>query len=258
MLAIVDRANPTPQGIIANGTGSLVYTGTAPLLVTNNHVYDASERRCAESEGILLLMSGTGGKSFVDISDVQLISRDEDRDLAVLDVPVATVLRQGKLFSPWDSWPPPRPAVGMSAFLFGYPGQGRVAMGDSLGIRPLTLGRYVSTVSDRHFSLVNDRGDWEPRTPEGAAPLSDYGGISGSAVYVMTPGPHLILSGFAYQARFDWDIIYVTFASHINADGTIRFGDSSTPSRRGMQHKGDSLSMPSPLTIPIQKLDPIL
>jgi hypothetical protein len=168
------------------------------------------------------MMSGTGGKSFADISDVRLVSRHAERDLAVLDVPVETVFQQGKLFSPWDSWPPPRPAVGMPAFLFGYPGQGRVPMGDSLGIRPLTLARHVSTVNDRHFSLADDKGDSEPRTPEGATPLTDYGGISGSAVYVLTPSPSLILAGFAYQARFEWDIIYVTFASHINTDGTIR------------------------------------
>ena len=225
MLAIVDKSNPTPQGIIANGTGSLVNTGVAQFLVTTNHVYESFERRRAEFDGTMLLMSGKDGVSFADISNVSLRGRDKDRELAVLDVPVAIVLRQGKLFSPWDSWPPPRPTVGMPAFLFGYPGQGRVPMGDSLGIRPLTPGRHVSTVTERHFSLANEKGDSERGTPEGATPMTDYGGISGSAVYVMTLDQTLILAGFEYEAHFDLDIIYVTFASHINADGTIRFCD---------------------------------
>ena len=225
MLAIVDRANPTPQGIIANGTGSLVNTGAAQLLVTNNHVYEGFERRRAVSDEMPLMMSGMSGRSLADISDVRLISRDKDRDLAVLDVPVATVSRQGKLFSPWDSWPPARPAVGMPAFLFGYPGQGRVPMGDSLGIRPLTLGRYVSTVTERQFSLADDRGDSEMRTPDGATPITDYGGISGQRHLRDDTRPEAHTGRFRQGGSFGWDIIYATFASHINADGTIRDAD---------------------------------
>jgi hypothetical protein len=61
--------------------------------------------------------------------------------------------------------------------------------------------------------------------PSAYTPITEYGGISGSAVYVMTPDPRLILAGFAYEAHFGFDIIYVTFAFHINADGTIRVSD---------------------------------
>jgi hypothetical protein len=61
MLAIVDKSNPNPQGIIANGTGSLVNTGVAQFLVTTNHVYESFERRRAEFDGTMLLMSGNDG-----------------------------------------------------------------------------------------------------------------------------------------------------------------------------------------------------
>jgi hypothetical protein len=100
-----------------------------------------------------------------------------------------------------------------------------VPIGDSLGIRPLTLGRHISTVTERHFSLANEKGDSERGTPEGATPMTDYGGISGSAVYVMTPDQTLILADFKYKSHADLYIRYVTIASHINADGTIRFCD---------------------------------
>jgi hypothetical protein len=63
------------------------------------------------------------------------------------------------------------------------------------------------------------------RTPAGATPITEYAGISGSAVYVMTPDRRLILAGFAYAEHFGVDIIYVLFASHINADGTVRVSD---------------------------------
>ena len=137
------------------------------------------------SDSILLLMSGRGGLGFLDISENRLVSRDRERDLAVLEIPVSHVRRQGKLFSTWNSWPPPRPAVGMPALIYGYPGEGRVPLGNSLGIRPLTMGRYVTSVTDRHFSLADIHGDSEMRTPEGATPITSYGGISGSAVYII-------------------------------------------------------------------------
>ena len=222
MPAIADTANLTPQGIIANGTGSLINTGPGQFLVTNNHVYEAFQTRRAASDSILLLMSGRGGLGFLDISENRLVSRDRERDLAVLEIPVSHVRRQGKLFSTWNSWPPPSPAVGMPALIYGYPGEGRVPLGDSLGIRPLTMGRYVASVTDRHFSLADIHGDSEMRTPEGATPITSYGGISGSAVYIIQSNSDSFLAGFVYEANFALDIIYVTFCDHINADGTIR------------------------------------
>src|SRR5208283_975528 len=164
---------------IANGTGSLVNTGPGQFLVTNNHVYEAFQTRRAASDSVLLLMSGRGGLGFLDISENRLVSRDRERDPAVLEIPVSHVRLQGKLFSTWNSWPPPRPAVGMPALIYGYPGEGRVPLGDSLGIRPLTMGRYVASVTDRHFSLADIHGDSEMRTPEGATPITNNGGISG-------------------------------------------------------------------------------
>ncbi|MGA8352231.1 MAG: hypothetical protein WB773_30870 [Isosphaeraceae bacterium] len=85
--------------IIANGTGSLINTGPRQFLVTNNHVYEMFQTRRAASDSILLLMSGRGGLGFLDISENRLVSRDRERDLAVLEIPVSHVRRQGKLFS---------------------------------------------------------------------------------------------------------------------------------------------------------------
>ena len=139
MLAIVDKSNPTPQGIIANGTGSLVNTGVAQFLVTNNHVYESFERRRAEFYGTMLLMSGKTGVSFADISNVSLRGRDKrprtrsarcaggDRlatrkaVFALGFLATATSDSRHASLSLWLSRP------------------GRVPMGDSLGIPPLTL-----------------------------------------------------------------------------------------------------------------------
>ena len=50
MLAIIDQSDPTPQAIIANGTGSLLNTGPGQFLVTNEHVYRAFETGMTEKE----------------------------------------------------------------------------------------------------------------------------------------------------------------------------------------------------------------
>ena len=122
----------------------------------------------------------------------------------------------------WHMLAAASPGIGMPALIYGYPGEGRVPLGDSLGIRPLTTGRYVASVTDRHFSLADIQGDSEMRTPEGATPITSYGGISGSAVYIIQSNSESFLGGFVYEANFALDSIYVTFCDHIHADGTIR------------------------------------
>jgi len=68
MLAIADAANLTPQGMIANGTGSLINAGPGQFLATNNHVCEAFQTRRAVSDSFLLLMSGRGGLGFERLS----------------------------------------------------------------------------------------------------------------------------------------------------------------------------------------------
>src|SRR5208282_5957073 len=40
------------------------------------------------------------------------------------------------------------------------------------------------------------------RTPEGATPITSYGGISGSAVYIIQSNSESFLAGFVYEANF--------------------------------------------------------
>ena len=223
MLAIVSKLDPTPAGIIANGTGSLINTGTGHFLVTNNHVYDEFRTRRAASPDIMLAMSGVDYRPFRDISHNHSVrGRDKDLDLAVLEIPVPLVVELGKMFSTWTSWPPQRPEKGMRVLVYGYPGQGRVPLSArSLGVCPLVIGRYVVSVSDRHFLLANPDDDAVTRTPDGIASLTGFGGLSGSAVYVLTSDGPPVLGGFMYESSLSMDIICAAHADHIRADGTI-------------------------------------
>ena len=158
MLAIIDRSDLTPQGIIANGTGSLINTGPGQFLVTNDHVYRSFKSRLAVNPGTMLVMSGVDGVPFRDISQNHSVrGRDKDLDLAVLEIPVPLVFEL-ELSSIWDSWPPPRPEYGMAAVVFGYPGQGRTPMGDSrLGVHPMIIGTHVTSSNERQFLLVDTK-----------------------------------------------------------------------------------------------------
>ena len=222
MLAILDKSDQTPQSIIASATGSLINTRSGQFLVTNDHVYRAFEFKRAANPGIMLIMSGKDDVPFRNISDQHSVrGRDEGLDLAVLEIPVPLVYELGKLFSTWHSWPPPRPEPGMFAIVFGYPGQGRMPMGDRLGVSPMIIGTQITSSNDRQFALVDTEKDSIKTSPEGAPPLTSLGGMSGSGVYALSNDKELFLAGFMCEANDAMDIIYASLAAHINADGTI-------------------------------------
>lgn len=218
MLAIADADNLSPTGVKNNGSGTLINTGPGRFLVTNDHVYQAFQDRNAAG-GTKLLMSVKDG--FIDISDTSVVDRDPEFDLAVLYVPEDFVHRHGKMFSSWPAWPPRRPEEGMAAFVYGYPGLGREVLEDRLGIRPALVGMRIVSVGQRHFILAHeDINDVENTTPPGAKELTDLGGMSGSAVYVMTQNKDdLFLGGFMFQANSLG--VLVSYADRIRADGTI-------------------------------------
>jgi hypothetical protein len=225
MLAITTAERPMAADVITNATGSLVYTGQKELLVTNHHVYDKFRSLRQENHHTKLTMSGVHGSRFRDISDAAVLGLDNELDLAVLHVPAPYVFGQGKLFCVAESWPPRRPEVGVLTALIGYPGEGRRAEGGVLGVSPLSAGLPVVSVSERHFVLVDENQDAHVLTPDGQSPLTNFGGISGSAVYAMPrnfdPSGCIELCGFVYE-QGPGRAILVAHADHINADGSIR------------------------------------
>lgn len=226
MLAITTGEGAQATDVISNATGSLVYTGRKEILVTNHHVYAEFSQRRQEAPNTKLIMSGAHGHRFLDISEAEVLSRDQTSDLAVLHIPKQHVLRQGKLFSVFPSWPPRRPEPGMLAVVYGYPGQGRMPQGQILGVSALSITLPIASVSDRHFVLVDENDSMEAFTPDGQQPLTSFGGISGSAVYVISKktaaaDDELLLGGFVYEAS-DSGIICVSHADYISPDGSVR------------------------------------
>ena len=136
LLAFTEQAATVAADICDNGTGTLIDTGTAKLLVTNHHVYNNLSKLRFKNLESRMLMSGAHGARFHDISKAVAVGPDAQRDLAVLPLPETYVTRQGKQFFKCPSWPPPRPEEGINVLIYGYPVQGRVPQGNVLGVHP--------------------------------------------------------------------------------------------------------------------------
>jgi hypothetical protein len=226
MLAITTAESPAAIDVIANGTGSLVNTGQRQLLITNYHVYDAFQAHRHMHPHSKLIMSGGHGTRFLDISEAKTLGQDKKLDIAVLDMPGTNVFPRGKRFFVPEYWPPKRPEVGMLAALVGYPGQGRrVEQSGALGVSALTVGMRIVSVSERHFVLADETQDAHVFVPEGRQVLTNFGGISGSAVYAIrrngVASSDVWLCGFVYEEGPGHSLM-VAHAHHINADGSIR------------------------------------
>jgi hypothetical protein len=226
VLAITTTENPSANDVVANGTGSLVHTGRKELLITNHHVYNTFLLRREENPHTKLIMSGAHGTNFLDISNAEVLGFDKEAELAVIHMPGRYVVPRGKAFLRPETWPPRRPDVGMLAFFVGYPGEGRrVQQGGALGVSALTAGMRIVSVSERHFVVADESQDAHMFVPEGQKPLTNFGGISGSAVYAMRPNgttaDDVWLCGFQYEEGIGHTLM-VAHADRVNADGTIR------------------------------------
>ena len=226
MLAITKGESPTANDVVANATGTLINTGTNQFLVTNHHVYAEFQSHQDNNSHSKLIMSGADGTRFLDISKAKCLGVDKALDLAVLSIPPLTVFTQKKLFLCPEKWPPPRAEKGMLAVLVGYPGAGRkVEQSGALGVSPLSAGMRVVSVSERHFVIADEDQDAHVFVPKGQKALTNFGGISGSGVYVIRPrrvtSDDIWLAGFVYEEGLGHTLM-VAHADHINEDGTIR------------------------------------
>jgi hypothetical protein len=226
MLAFTKAGNPTAFDVCNNATGALVDTGQRTLLITNHHVYGTFIRYRKETPCTKLVMSGVDGRFFVDISNEECIDSDSDCDLATLPISTVKVDQLGKRFYRASCWPPERPRQGTGVVVVGYPGQGRHASGeDTLQVMPLSVGRKVSSISEKQFVLADETQDAYTHVPHGQSPLTSYGGLSGSPAYSLhrTIGGANVyrLCGFVREEGFGHTLI-VAHADYINADGTLR------------------------------------
>jgi hypothetical protein len=225
VLLAITQGDDDPR-IVNHGSGMLLDTAVAEMLVTNGHVYDRFLELREDDPTTRLCMSGAGGRRLLDISPARLLGKDTDPDLATLAISRRDVESQGKRHARFNPWPPRRAAKGMGGFLIGYPNEGLTVAEGEAGVRLLSFGMPIASSSERHFVLHDNNGDVLRSAPVDAQPLTRLWGISGCAVYVWDKSTNLpdgecFLGGFAYQARAT-ETVLVVHADYINSDGTLR------------------------------------
>ncbi len=215
-----------PSRLVNQGTGLLLATDQAEMLVTCGHVYDEFLKLRAADATTILAMSGAQGKAFMDISAANVLGIGSDLDLATLSIRKEDVILTGKGHVHYPRWPGRRAEKGMLGYLIGYPGQ-LLILESGLAIKPLMeFTRPVVSVSDRHFILHDEDGDAVMTYADNTPTVTALGGISGCAVWIYDHNiksnkAELFVGGFAYQAR-GVDTVLVVHADFINADGSIR------------------------------------
>jgi hypothetical protein len=187
-----------------------------------------------QEEGIILAgYLGTNYDVF-SLTGLRYLDGDADvLDVAILHAPEADYLSfTDKRFFRIPTWPIPKAQVGEPVFVVGYAGFDREVIpldSDLEGTifrRGLVLGYshfafHVSSVSDRHFVLANEKGERvyalkNPRAPD-AVPLA---GMSGSPGFVVREGVEYLV-GFLYEGTTSLNSFFLTHAYFLRPDGTL-------------------------------------
>jgi hypothetical protein len=224
VLLAIARGNP--PFVVNSGTGMLLATGKAEMLVTSGHVYDRFLELRKEDPTTRLAMSGAADKGFIDISTATVLGKESDPDLVTLAIPSFDANAMDKFHAFVDPWPPRRAEKGMMGYLIGYPGELIVVTKEAASKPLMEFARPVVSVSDRHFVLHDEDGDAVQTYADGMPTVTHLGGVSGCAVWIYGRKPgegiaNFCLGGFAYQAG-GTDTVLVAHADFINADGSIR------------------------------------
>lgn len=121
------------EDIITNGSFGLVDTGVKKLLVTCNHVWQGFDDERFKDSNVKMCVC-LDSKNPVYLDEKHLIDRDERSDLATFDMTELLPACGGLKFFNIRSKPPPKVNRDDTIYLIGFPGHGRNAAGDFMGV----------------------------------------------------------------------------------------------------------------------------
>ena len=211
----------TDQGILHNGTLTVVQTNQRLLGITAEHVIAAYLTDRKDLNVRLQI-----GNAIVE--NVEIIDKSERVDIATVAIDPVLLSKLGKDVTPLSVWPPRPPDEGRGIMFAGYPGGERLEEGDF----ELSFGLYTAVgvarhVTDEQITWVGDR-DFvidHPNIPT-PPPGYDSGGISGGPLIswfeTETHVAHYCLSGIISQAHAELEYLVAKRADFIRGDGSIR------------------------------------
>lgn len=226
-LLLLPNSETGPTNVIFSGSGTLIDTGTRRILVTCWHVWRRFKEIAQKCPKVRIGMSRGIEREMANITNLELIDKDEGLDLAILDAGDPDLIAgTRRRFLECSSWPPPRPKVGEFLHAMGYPGCERKTAPDleNLQLVTCTVADFIVNVGDRNISIADEEnirevfGDRQS-LQEGFR----MDGMSGCPAYVIRDSPELV--GIVYEANEALNgIVIAVHADFIMSDGRIDRG----------------------------------
>lgn len=216
---ILKQSDLTPDGIIANGTGSLVEIGESRFLITAKHVADEF------SKPDLVGVIGGHGAPPVDVSNWRIIDSDSRIDVATIEVPHAfdpgTIQKQ---FHKPDGWPPQRAQRDEVAVFLGVPGIHRRTKTDGVINHVTPFCDFVSSASTRHFIMACEGQRHVVKFDDKLPDFGSTGGVSGAPVFIYRK-KKLVFCGIIYEGdETEKATFFAAHADFVKADGMLDKG----------------------------------
>jgi hypothetical protein len=173
-----------PRKWLSGGTAFFIKTKDNRFLVTAEHVI-AKRDELMISKNVI---SFTGGDRHLmeDISQWQVISRNDEIDICTIQVPDSFDLsRIGKKFCEPRSWPIQKAKIGEKAFILGYPSQHRRAGLNEVTGSMIPIADFVTYVGPCKFIVADENNERITKIyTEEITDLKHCGGMSGSPIFV--------------------------------------------------------------------------
>lgn len=223
-LLVYKKGEQNASNWITGGTVFLAQTSANRFLVTADHVIEDILKR--EKEGPLHLMLCGKSCGPLDISDWEIICRDERIDICTVQVPIsfnADVLN--RTFFDLNNWPHPRAVKYDKAFILGYPSGHRTGESKIVNIRLLPISDFVTDVGPRRFTMADETNEREIilNSPGFGVP-KHFGGMSGAPVFRMLENsiPEFI-GVFSEGSDGIHGVFFSAHADFICPDGKLNF-----------------------------------
>jgi hypothetical protein len=203
--------------VIKGGTVTFVKTAKRTFGITNHHVIKGLRKIQEQNSHFQCQLD-----SLPFNIDQRLIAQNERLDLATVDISDSEIQRIGALAYTPSTWPPSDPPrVGELAVIVGYPGRFRYPdSSEQICVPHIGLNLPITSISQTDITFHFERQYWitDVGTVDPSR-LDDFGGMSGSGVFVMRLAP--VLVGVVYEFGSNFDLLKCSRTDFVTEEGII-------------------------------------
>jgi len=212
-----------PSSAVSNGTGFLMDSAAGQFVITANHVWTAFEAARRQSPMAVLAATRGYGEECVEVRADLADSDEKHLDLAILrpSHPRLLVSSSKEFYRP-TLWPPSAVIAGDVVCVVGFPGSLRSPTETDITFKLAAFVVSVTSVSDRHIVLADERNDRHSILVEVSNPDDlDVGGLSGAPVFAFrVSGPEFV--GIVYEGHGGVNgTLFASHAKYLGPDGVL-------------------------------------